>query len=140
MSSNTNKHSAAVEITIPFHDADPMNVVWHGHYAKYLELARRQLFDAIDYDYAAMIESGYSWPVVDMRIKYVKPIRFDQTVRIIATLREWEFRLKINYLIEDVETGEKLTKGHTIQVAVDQEGKMLDQSPAILAEKLGLVS
>ena len=25
---------------MPFHDVDALHVVWHGHYYKYLELAR----------------------------------------------------------------------------------------------------
>ena len=31
------------EITIPFFDLDPMNVVWHGNYIKYFEIARCNL-------------------------------------------------------------------------------------------------
>ena len=32
--------STEIEISPAFHDLDPMNIVWHGHYIKYLELAR----------------------------------------------------------------------------------------------------
>ena len=28
------------DVTVPFFDVDSMNVVWHGHYVKYLEIAR----------------------------------------------------------------------------------------------------
>ena len=124
-------------MTVPFHDVDPMNVVWHGRYVKYLEVVRCQLLDSFDYSYTNMFASGYSWPVVDMRIKYVKPATFEQKIRIIASVKEWEYRLKITYLIEDAESGEKLTKGYTIQVAVDiNTGDMCGQSPEILLEKL----
>ena len=34
-------HHASVEITVPFHDVDMMEVVWHGHYTKYFEVARK---------------------------------------------------------------------------------------------------
>jgi len=40
--------SAVVRIEVPFHDLDPAGYVWHGNYAKYLELARcalRQRYD-----------------------------------------------------------------------------------------------
>ena len=33
------------EILVPFFDVDTMNVVWHGHYIKYLEVARCALLD-----------------------------------------------------------------------------------------------
>ncbi len=29
-----------VEVRVPFHDVDPAGIAWHGHYFKYLELAR----------------------------------------------------------------------------------------------------
>jgi acyl-CoA thioester hydrolase len=131
--------SAELILTIPFHDVDPMNIVWHGRYVKYFELVRCQLLETFEYSYADMFTSGYSWPVVDMRIKYVKPATFSQRIKITATLKEWEYRLKITYLVEDAQTGEKLTKGFTIQVAVDLEsGEMCNPSPAILWQKLGI--
>ena len=37
--------STEVEVTIPFHDVDMMAVAWHGHYFRYVELARCALLD-----------------------------------------------------------------------------------------------
>jgi acyl-CoA thioester hydrolase len=130
---------AEVEIEIPFHDVDAMSVAWHGHYMKYLELVRCELLDKIDYNYPQMRESGYTWPVIDVRIRYAYPLQFQQKVRIKAELVEWENRLKVKYIIEDVETGQRLTKAYTVQVAVDMaSGEMLYASPDILYEKLGI--
>lgn len=135
----TTEQRISMEMTVPFHDVDPMNIVWHGRYVKYLEVARCELLESFCYSYSDMFESGYSWPVVDMRIKYVKPATFGQKIRVTATVVEWDFRLKINYLIEDIETGNKLTKGYTIQVAVDMSTEeMCGESPDILLEKLGV--
>ena len=130
---------AEVEMEIPFHDVDAANVVWHGHYVRYLEIVRCELLDKIDYNYPQMRESGYAWPVIDIRIRYAYPLHFQQKVRIKAELVEWENRLKMNYLIEDMETGRRLTKAYTVQVAVDMaSGEMLFASPDILYEKLGI--
>lgn len=130
---------AEVEIEIPFHDVDAMSVAWHGHYLKYLELVRCELLDKIDYNYPQMRESGYAWPVIDVRIRYAYPLQFQQKVRIKAELVEWENRLKVKYIIEDVKTGRRLTKAYTVQVAVDMaSGEMLYASPDILYEKLGI--
>ena len=70
--------TAEVEIEIPFHDCDPMQVVWHGNYARYIEVARCELLRKFDYDYLAMDDSGYLWPIVDMRIKYIGSAVFTQ--------------------------------------------------------------
>jgi acyl-CoA thioester hydrolase len=84
-----------------------------------------------------MSESGFAWPIVDMRIKYIRSIRFGQEVRVAADLAEYENRLKINYQITDVDTGERLTRGFTIQVAIDKNSEeMLFQSPPILFRKV----
>ncbi len=132
-------HQASVDIEIPFHDVDMMTVVWHGHYCKYVELARCALLDKIDYNYLQMRDSGYAWPLIDIRLRYIKPARFGQIVRVRATLTEWENRLKIDYLITDKLSGMRLTKGHSVQVAVDlRTQKMCFESPRILSEKLGV--
>ncbi|TVZ40225.1 acyl-CoA thioester hydrolase [Alteromonadaceae bacterium 2753L.S.0a.02] len=127
-------------IKIPFHDVDSLGIAWHGHYAKYLEVARCEFLDTINYSYQAMFESGYSWPIIDMQIKYVKPLLFGQEVRVVTRLDEWEYRLKFKYVIYDKNTGQRMSKAHTSQVAVDgKTGEMCFQSPDILLQKLGLL-
>jgi acyl-CoA thioester hydrolase len=130
---------ATIAITIPFHDVDSAGMVWHGHYAKYFEVARCELLESFNYGYDAMRVSGFMWPVIDMRVRYAQPIRFGQRIQVKATLREWENRLLIDYLVSDAASGRRLTKGSTSQVAVDmQTGEMCFVSPAVLFERLGL--
>ena len=130
---------AEVEIQIPFHDIDIMGVVWHGHYVKYLEIARCALLDKIDYNYPQMRDSGYAWPVIDLGIRYPQALRFQQWIRVRARLDEWENRLRIKYVIEDVDSGQRLTKAFTVQVAMDMEsGELLLVSPDVLFQKLGI--
>lgn len=129
--------TAEVTIQAQFYDLDPMEVVWHGNYARYLEQARCALLDRIGYNYPEMSASGFLWPIVDMQIKYVRPIRFAQTVVVGATLVEYENRIKIAYRIRDAKTDELLTKAQTVQLAVDAETKELSfESPAVLIEKV----
>ena len=129
--------SAEVVIEVPFEDGDPMGVTWHGNYFRYLERARCRLLDKIGYGYRAMIESGYSWPIVDTRVKFIQPTVFQQRLRIVATLREYENRLKIDYEILDEESDERVTRGYTIQVAIDNSRQELCYvSPDILIDKV----
>ena len=132
---------AEVEIEIPFQDGDPMGVTWHGNYFRYFEAARCALLDKIDYGYVEMVNSGYSWPIVDTRVKFVKPTVFQQRVLVVATLEEYENRLKISYVITDMDTGERVTKGYTTQVAVENETtELCFVSPPILTEKIHAAS
>lgn len=129
--------SAEVSIKCQFYDLDPMQVVWHGNYARYLEEARCALLDQRGYNYPEMLRSGYLWPIVDIRIKYVRPIRFAQIVRVLASLEEWENRLRIDYRIRDEMSGEVLTKARTIQVEVSAKTEELClESPAALVDRV----
>ena len=129
--------SAEVEIEIPFFDVDPMAVAWHGHYVKYFEVARCAMLRKIDYDYPKMHESGYLFPVVELYLKYVNPARYGQLVVVAAELLEYENRLKIGYRIRDKATDQRLTKGWSVQVAIDAKTRELQfVSPKILLEKL----
>jgi acyl-CoA thioester hydrolase len=128
---------AEVEVEVPFHDADPMGVTWHGNYFRYLETARSALLKKIGYGFAEMSASGFLWPIVDARIKYVKPTSFGQHLKIKAVLDEYENRLKIEYVISDSRTSEVVTKATTTQVAVDKaSGELCFCSPQILLDKV----
>lgn len=57
-----------------------------------------------------------------------------------ARIAEYELRLKIDYLILNASSGARLTKGDTVQVAVDmRDGEFQLASPAILLKKLGVL-
>jgi acyl-CoA thioester hydrolase len=128
--------SASVELEVPFHDIDMMGIAWHGHYVKYLEIARGAMLETIEYNVKEMEASGYAWPVIEMNIRYAKPLLFLQKIRVQADLVEIENRLKIAYRIFDIESGKRLTKAYTVQVALGLvSGEMLFASPRVLLEK-----
>lgn len=126
-----------IEVEIPFFDGDPMGVTWHGNYFRYLELARCALLDKLDYNYLDMERSGYAWPIIDTRLRFAKPTVFRQKVKVKAILKEYENRLKIDYVIRDAGSGERLSRGYTVQVAVDKKtNEMCFCSPQVLIEKV----
>ncbi len=131
------KITAEVQVKVQFYHLDPMEIVWHGNYPKFLEQARCALLDRIGYNYEEMRDSGYAWPIVDMRIKYVRSAYFKQDIVIIATLKEYKNRLVIDYRIVDEKSREVLTKAQTKQVALHVETKeMMFESPDVLIKKV----
>jgi acyl-CoA thioester hydrolase len=129
--------TAEVALTIPFHDVDPMGITWHGNYLRYFEIARCRLLDNLGYNYRDMQASGYAWPIVDLQIKYVKSSTFDQQVIVSAALVEWENRLRINYQILDASTRARITKGYTIQAAVEMKTQELCfETPEVFQQKI----
>ena len=129
--------SSDVTIKAQFYDLDPMKVVWHGNYVRFLEQARCALLDKIGFNYEEMSQTPYVWPIVDMRLKFVRPVRFAQEIKVTATLVEYEVRIRIRYLITDLSTGEILSRADTIQVAVEKETNALCfESPRELRERV----
>ena len=126
---------AEIDLVVPFFDVDMMEVVWHGHYVKYFEEARCALLDKLGHNYRQMRDAGYAWPIIDLQVRYIRGAQFGQRIRVRADLVEWENRLKINYLITDVATGERMTRGSSVQVAVEIASReMLLASPRVFVE------
>lgn len=124
-----------IELVVPFFDVDMMEVVWHGHYVKYFEEARCALLDKLGHNYRQMRDAGYAWPIIDLQVRYIRGAQFGQRIRVRADLVEWENRLKINYLITDVATGERMTRGSSVQVAVEiATREMLLASPKVFVD------
>ncbi|WP_256078960.1 thioesterase family protein [Massilia sp. YIM B04103] len=131
--------SAEIEMQVQFFDLDPMEIVWHGRYVKYLEMARCALLDKIGYNYVEMKASGYAWPIIDMHLRYAAPATFGQVLKLRADIVEWESRLKIEYVISDAASGKRINRASTTQVAVDiATGEMCFVSPPVLFDKLGV--
>ena len=139
MNKSPSRWCAEITTQVQFFDLDPMEVVWHGHYVKYLEIARGALLDKIDYNYPQMRASGYLWPVIDLQVRFIASARFGDVIKLRAEIVEWENRLKIAYLISAAATEKRLTRATTTQVAVEiASGEMCFASPPVLFEKLGV--
>lgn len=124
---------AEVTLTVPFHDADPAGMVWHGRYPKYFEQARCKLMALIGYGYREMAQTGFVWPVVDLHVRYGRPLRFSDRITVCAVLTEWEYRLAVEYRI--LREGQETTRGKTIQVPVEQAtDELLIGCPAVFTD------
>lgn len=113
------------EITFPveFYDVDTMRVVWHGNYVKYMEKGRCALLDSLNYGYLEMEKDGTAFPVVDIKLKYVRSLRFGDRARVISYLTEYENCIKIRYEIYNDKTGELCTKAESTQMAMGIESQ-----------------
>jgi len=128
---------AEADVLVEFYDCDPMGVVWHGNYFNYFESGRRALLEKIGYDYLEMEESGFVFPVIEVSAKYLKSLQFKDRARVRAVLTEYENRLRIQYEICNIKTGEITTKGVSTQMAFDlKTGDSCFVCPRILIDKI----
>ena len=125
------------EIEIPFYDLDPMNIVWHGNYIKYFEIARCGLLKKIGYEYEDMKRDNVMYPVAKLDVKYIRPCMFKQKILIKAEIAEVEPCLILKYSIIDAISREKILKGSTMQICVNTKtGNTLYELPENFAKKL----
>lgn len=125
------------KLTVQFYDLDPMNVVWHGNYLKYLESARCDLLKKIGYNYDNMRADGVVYPIAKMDLKYIKPCKFNQVLFVETIVEELEPSLIIKYNIFDEESGEKVFSAKSMQICVDiKTGESIYSAPEGLKQKL----
>ena len=113
------KITSTSEITVEFYDLDPMNVVWHGNYVKYLEKARCDLLEKIGYTYDDMRAENVMYPIATVELKFVKSAFFKQKLTVETELDEYQPAMVIKYRILDAETKELLCKAKTMQICVN---------------------
>ena len=104
---------------VSFYELDPMGVVWHGNYVNFFEKARAALIHKMELSYQTMADMGHVWPVVKLRCKYMKSAVLNQKLSITAELKDYVNSLTIAFTIRDAETQEIITKGETMQMAVE---------------------
>jgi len=109
---------AEISFHVEFYEVDSMEVVWHGNYVQYFERVRCALLDSIGYGYREMRASGFTFPVVSLSLKFVKPLRFGDKVLARATLEEFENCLRIQYALFNNQ-GQLVAKGLTTQMAFE---------------------
>jgi acyl-CoA thioester hydrolase len=121
-----------VEIPVRFAECDSYGVVWHGHYALYLERVREDLTGRFGFTAARALAIGYRVPITRMAVRYRRAILADTTVRAVARLRPPEVaRLVLDYEIRDA-AGELAASAETEQVVVNAAGELMLTLPADL--------
>jgi acyl-CoA thioester hydrolase len=122
-----------VDVPVRFAECDSYGVVWHGHYALYVEQAREALTGRHGFTAARAQALGYKVPITRMEVRYRRPVLPDSVVRVTARLRPPEgARLVVDYELRDGE-GNLLAAAETEQVVVNSAGELLVALPPAIA-------
>lgn len=129
----------SIRLSIPFHDTDAMQVVWHGNYLKYFEIARDALYAEKGIDlYEFFCRHSYLFPVIRASVKYVQPLRVRDEIICTAYLKEARRKIVMDFAIRRVSDGIICTTGTTEQAAVLFSGSGMDlEIPKEIREALG---
>ena len=113
-----------IEHRIYYYDTDKMNVVYHGNYLKWLEIARTEFFrDTLPY--SELEETGIMLPVKTLNIEYINSVKYDELIKIKIKLLELS-KIKIKFLYEIYDENlEKLkARAETTNVFTDLNGSL----------------
>lgn len=125
------KTRASVELEVPFHDVDSLNVVWHGHYLKYLEIARTELLRTLGFEPRpgqappGKDAAGNSLRVVGAECRYIAPLHYGDRVKITAWVKETGPRIVVAYDVWNLTRNCQSARARTALVVVDREGALV---------------
>jgi acyl-CoA thioester hydrolase len=128
--------TACTNILIRFNEADPLGIVWHGHYVQYFEDGREAFGEKYGLRYLDIFEKGYSVPVVNIQCDYKRSLRYgDRVVVETKYVDDMAAKIKFEYILTNPATGEIVAKGSSVQVFLDKETSSLQLiTPAFFSE------
>lgn len=82
-------------VRVRYAETDQMGVVYYGNYAQYLEVGRVEAIRSLGCSYKQLEEQGIILPAGEMKIKYLRPAKYDEILHIITTIKELPIDSKI---------------------------------------------
>ncbi|HTH56374.1 MAG TPA: acyl-CoA thioesterase [Cyclobacteriaceae bacterium] len=108
------------EIAVRFNEADPLGIVWHGHYVRYFEDGREAFGKEFGISYLDFYGNGLAVPIVSVQCDFKKALKYGESVLVETTYVDTPAaKLKFDYQIYQKETKELVALGSTMQVFVD---------------------
>ncbi len=127
-------HSSELEVR--FSEADPLGIVWHGHFIRYFEEAREAFGAAYGLRYLDLFRQNIVVPIVHVECNYKRILRYGHTVRLETTYVDTPAaKLLFEYTITDLNTRELVADGNTTQVFLDKQSlQLMLTRPAFIDE------
>lgn len=109
------------EIEVRYAETDQMGVVYHANYLVWLELGRTQLVRDLGFNYSDMEKEGVVSPVLEVNIKYKKPLRYGETATVHTWIEDYSpLKTRYGYEIYN-EEGELSAVAETVNTCVKKD-------------------
>ncbi|MEP7255731.1 MAG: acyl-CoA thioesterase [Ferruginibacter sp.] len=114
------------EILVRFNEADPLGIVWHGHYIRYFEDGREAFGNMHGLGYLEVYKLGFVIPVVSVQCDFKRSLRYGDRVIVETKYIPTEAaKLKFTYRLYNAATQELVATGSSVQVFLDKEDSIL---------------
>ncbi len=121
----TDKH----QVKVRFNEADPLGIVWHGHYLRYFEDGREAFGERYNLSYLEMYKLGYIAPLVSVHCDFKRSLKYGD-IAIVETTYVYNPAAKLNfhYKIFDPVSQAILADGYSVQVFLQRDTNELQLS------------
>jgi len=121
-----NKLIVRTEILVRFNEADPLGIVWHGHYIRYFEDGREAFGNQYGIGYLDFYKKGFIIPVVHVECSFKKSLRYGDTVIVETTYSPCDAaKLLFSYRLYNKKNHQLVATGSSTQVFLDSKDSSL---------------
>ena len=121
-SGQINKLVSTTEVLVRFNEADPLGIVWHGHYIRYFEDGREDFGNRYGIGYLDFFKHGFVIPVVNVDCSYKKSLRYGDSVIVETSFIPCEAaKIQFSYRLFNKKTMDLVATGKSVQVFLDKE-------------------
>ena len=125
------------QVRVRYAETDQMNVVYHGNYAQYFEVARAESIRQLGFSYKDMEAAGVIMPIVEVHTKFLRPAHYDDLLTVRTTLAELPTEHRIEFQQEVFNEQQKLlTIGKVVLYFINAATKEKTRMPDTLYQKL----
>ncbi len=125
------------QIRVRYAETDQMNVVYHGNYTQYFEVARAESIRQLGFTYKDMEAMGIMMPIVEWHAKFIRPAQYDDLLTIKTILKELPTDYRIEFFHEVYnEAGKLLTTGRAVLYFVNSKTMTKTTMPDELRNKI----
>lgn len=135
MTTETKTLRSTCEVTIRFNEADPMGIVWHGHYIQYFEDGREAFGREHGISYSQVYEHGYTLPLVTISCEYKRSLRYGEKAIVETIYHDCNAaKVEFEYKIYRSSDSQLAATGKSTQVFLNAEGELQLIIPAFITE------
>lgn len=113
-------------VAVRFNEADPLGIVWHGHYIRYFEDGREAFGAKYGLTYLDFFHNGLVVPIVSVDCQFKKPLRYGDSVLVETTyVDQPAAKIRFDYRLLHAGTGDVVATGQSVQVFLEKESMNL---------------
>lgn len=118
--------SYTIDVLIRFNEADPLGIVWHGHYVRYFEDGREAFGKQYGIGYMDFFNHDIIVPIVHAECNYKRTLKFGDTVRVESIYKPTEAaKIVFDYKLYKSSDDSLVATGTTTQVFLEKNSQTL---------------